>query len=239
MNYINQELNSPNEFDIANQLLSLGFLKGPGECKCKSKLFTIQKDSNNKVSGVCFRCSNYACRLKYPIRINSFYSKFTFISLEIVTEVIKCCLSLNLNVEKAFEFMKNEKHKNVSIKQIYNIYSEIRNVIYEYYFRLYQNEKLGEINASGFYSVDESLFGHRKGKQVWILGAIDNTNRDFRLEATYQRDGATLEKFIRMNIEEGNHIITDSWLGYNFMNRPNSGYIHISHNHSNGIFGLG
>ena len=98
---------------------------------------------------------------------------------------------------------------------------------------------MGEINASGFYSVDESLFGHRKGKQVWILGAIDNTNRDFRLEASYQRDGATLEKFIRMNIEEGNHIITDSWLGYNFMNRPNSGYIHISHNHSNGIFGLG
>lgn len=42
-----------------------------------------------------------------------------------------------------------------------------------------------------------------------------------------------------MNIEEGNHIITDFWLGYNFMNRPNSGYIHISHNHSNGIFGLG
>ena len=98
---------------------------------------------------------------------------------------------------------------------------------------------MGEINARGFYSVDEILFGHRKGQQVWILGEIDNTNRDFRLEASYQRDGATLEKFNRMNIEEGNHIITDSWLGYNFMNRPNSGYIHISHNHSNGIFGLG
>ena len=71
------------------------------------------------------------------------------------------------------------------------------------------------------------------------MGAIDNTNRNFRLEASYQRDRATLEKFIRMKIEEGNHIITDSWLGYNFMNSPNSGYIHISHNHRNGIFGLG
>ena len=70
------------------------------------------------------------------------------------------------------------------------------------------------------------------------MGAIDNTNRDFWLEASYEKDGVILEKFIRMNIEEGNHIITDSLLGYNFMNRPNSGYIHISHNHSNGISGL-
>lgn len=99
MNSINQELNSPNEYEIAIQLLGLGLLKDPGERKCKSKLFMIQKDSNNKVSGLCFRCTNYACRLKYLIRINSFYSKFTFISLEIVTEVIKCCLSLDLNVE--------------------------------------------------------------------------------------------------------------------------------------------
>ena len=147
MNSINQELNSSNEHEVASALFGLGFLKGPGECKCKSKRFTIQKDSNNKDSGVCFRCVNYACRLKYPIRIKSFYSKFTFISLEIVTEVIKCCLSLNFNVAKAFEYMKNEKKKKVSIKQISNIYKEIRNVIYEYYFRLYQNEKLGEINA--------------------------------------------------------------------------------------------
>lgn len=71
------------------------------------------------------------------------------------------------------------------------------------------------------------------------MGEIDNTNRDFWLEAGYVRDGAVLEKFIRMNIEEGNHIITDSWLGYNFMNRPNSGYIHISHNHGRENFGLG
>lgn len=95
-------------------------------------------------------------QIKISIRIKSFYSKFQFISLEIVTEVINCCLCLNLNVEKAFEFIKNKKHKKVSIKQIHNIYREIRNVIYEYYFRLYQNEKLGETNARGFYSVDES-----------------------------------------------------------------------------------
>ena len=65
-------------------------------------------------------------------------------------------------LKKQFNYEK-WKAKNVSIKQIYNIYREIRKVIYEYYFRLYQNEKLGEINARGFFSVDESLFGHRKG----------------------------------------------------------------------------
>ena len=37
-----------------------------------------------------------------------------------------------------------------------------------------------------------NLFGHRKGKQIWILGAIDNTKRDFKLEAGYERDAVIL-----------------------------------------------
>ena len=31
----------------------------------------------------------------------------------------------------------------------------------------------------------------------------------------------------------------DSWSGYNFLDMPNSGYVHLKHNHSGAQFGLG
>ena len=33
--------------------------------------------------------------------------------------------------------------------------------------------------------------------------------------------------------------MTDSWSGYNFLDMPNSGYIHLKHNHRRAQFGLG
>ena len=36
----------------------------------------------------------------------------------------------------------------------------------------------------------------------------------------------------------GNIIYLDSWMGYNFLNRVDSGYIHNMINHNHGIFGL-
>ena len=61
-----------------------------------------------------------------------------------------------------------------------------------------------------FFSVDESLFVHSNNKQVWILGIIDNTNKDFRLDGTFNRDTASLKNFISKYVKIGNTIITDS-----------------------------
>ena len=61
-----------------------------------------------------------------------------------------------------------------------------------------------------FFSVDESLFVHSNNKQVWIFGIIDNTNKDFRLDGTFNRDTASLKNFISKYVKTGNTIITDS-----------------------------
>ena len=89
------ELDS-NELDVAKQLKNKGFLPGPGLCKCGCTLFTIQKDNSQKTSKITWRCSNYKCRNKFNIRINSFFSFFPKITLLILFEVIKCCICLNL-----------------------------------------------------------------------------------------------------------------------------------------------
>ena len=52
--------------------------------------------------------------------------------------------------------------------------------------------------------------------KVYVLGIIDNSNKDFRLEGTILRDTETLKKFVKKFVAPGNTIVTDGWLGYSF-----------------------
>ena len=106
-----------------------------------------------------------------------------------------------------------------------------------YFF--YNTELLGDVNQFGFFSVDESLFAHSHNKHVWILGIIDNTSKDFRLDGTFNRDTNSLKNFITKYVKTGNTIISDSWRAYNFIGQNDSGYIHIQHNHNQRAFGQG
>ena len=72
---------------------------------------------------------------------------------------------------------------------------------------VYNRELFGDVNQNGFFSVDECLFAHSNNKQVWILGIIDNTSKDFRLEGTFNRDTNSLKNFITKYVKTGNTII--------------------------------
>ena len=76
------------------------------------------------------------------------------------------------------------------------------------------------------------------GKKVWLFGIIDNIKKDFGLEASFKRDETTIKAFISKFVEKGNTICTDGWQAYSFLGNPHSGYIHITHVHSSGNFGL-
>ncbi len=85
------------------------------------------------------------------------------------------------------------------------------------------------------------MINHKDNKQVWLLGIINNSTKEFRIriEVSFSREGQTLSKFIKLYVETGNTIISDGWYGYNFLNSESSGYHHITHVHMNGIFGQG
>lgn len=63
-------------------------------------------------------------------------------------------------------------------------------------------------------------------------------DKQFRVEATYERDANTIKKFITKHVDKGNFIITDGWSAYNFLENSDSGYVHIKHNHGRGDFGF-
>ena len=61
---------------------------------------------------------------------------------------------------------------------------------------------------------------------------------EIRLEFITNRYENTLKPIIERHVGFGNIICSDSWAGYNFIIRPNSGYVHDVSNHLRGQFGL-
>ena len=152
---------------------------------------------------------------------------------------MKCFLVYNFNTQKAKDYLDNECKVIIYLRSINDIYKAMRNVIYDYLKRAYQTVSLGVENKNTYFAVDESLLRHKNGKQIWLLGAIDNITKVFRIEGTYTRDAVTLEKFITLNIETGNNIVTDGRSGYAFLDAPDSNFRRFSHNHGGGDFGFG
>ena len=89
--------------------------------------------------------------------------------------------------------MKISKKSNISKKVVNYVFIEIPNILHKYFIIQYQTDPLGEKDAHKFFYVDESLFSHRKGKAICILGAVDTTNKDFRFKGSYDRDSNTLQ----------------------------------------------
>ena len=152
------------EIDVAKRLFADGYLPSPIKCSCGAKNFNINYDSSNQTSLCSFRCTNYKCRKKYSKRINSFYSLFSFTPLRIVSELVSCFMCKEYNVEKALKYVAGSLNYNISNKVIYKIYREMRIIISKYMRFVYETEISAEENANGFYSIDESLTGHKNGQ---------------------------------------------------------------------------
>ena len=50
-----------------------------------------------------------------------------------------------------------------------------------------------------------------------MFGIINIETKNFRIAPTIERDSSSLKAFIIKHIERGNHILTDGWNGYDFL----------------------
>ena len=149
--------NISDDIKYAIELHELGYLPGPDKCTCGSTNFVIYKDISFTTTSCSFRCINSNCRLKYPIRTNSFFNKFSHKSLKEVSEIIKCFLIREFNAKQTRNFLKNEFNITTNITSIYAIYKAIRETIYQYLDKMYQTDKISTKDEHEYFSVDESL----------------------------------------------------------------------------------
>ena len=230
-----------NKKDFALNLIQKGILFKPEKCPlCGNRKISINKYSRGKTTNICFKCMSYKCKKTISIRYKSFFDYFNKIPIEDCMEVIKCFIIFNFNVKKAHNYLTGEKQIKISDLQIRNIYTKLREIIYYYYLLEYEIEDFALENQNHHFSLDESLFCHDiNGKQIWVLGMTENETKNFRLICSYTRDNEILKKFIYKFIPPGNHIISDGWNGYSFLDEPGSGYRHSIHIHGRNDFGIG
>ena len=69
---------------------------------------------------------------------------------------------------------------------------------------------------------------------AWALGLINTATNEIRLELITNRNENILKPIIEKHVGPGNIICSDSWAGYNFLSRVNSGYEHEASNHQIG-----
>ena len=125
------------EYKYAKSLYIKSYLLGPTKCFCGSKNFDIQIFTHNKTHNCCFRCLNNKCRKPHSIVTNSFFAKFSYKSLQVISEIIKCFICKEINAEKAYLYIKEEKQISITKDLILRVYKEIRDVIYRYFRILY------------------------------------------------------------------------------------------------------
>ena len=89
------------EIEYSKYLRNARYIPGPTECDYGNNKFEIYNDSYNKASGCSFRCLNTKCRRKYSIRINSLFNLFPFVSLMVISEVIKTFLCIEFKCQRS------------------------------------------------------------------------------------------------------------------------------------------
>ena len=123
---------------------------------------------------------------------------------------------------------------------ILKILNNIRYCIAEYLKYAYKLvQKGGDPNSNRTVTIDETLITHIDSKQIWIVGAIDTTTKNVRLDVIPERNGHNLKIFVSNHILPGSNLTHDGWQGYNFIDDDDSVWTHETHNHGHGDFGLG
>ena len=197
------------------------------------------KNNNSINNPIQYKCNNYKCCRNISIRKDTIFEYNPRTPFSVLFKIMNLWIvdSFNaLQIKKKLE--EDYNLEKVDSRFIYNFLFNCRRIIASYLRNVYALERLVNTNANQIVCVDESLFTHQEGQQTWVVGIINTTNNNIRLEIVPDRTEVTLKTIIERHVGKGNAVFTDTWAGYNFLGRPNSGYIHNFVNHSNGVFGL-
>ncbi len=220
--------------DTLDWLYKKGLLQKEPTCpKCWQKEMKVERDSS-KADLQRFRCRIRLCRGTASIRMGSFFedSKLTLIEY---TRIIFHYFVKDMPRSQVI------KELNVNKNTVTEIYASLRFLISEHSKIGEMAYQLGEVisdfedNEFGI-EIDESLFSHYNGSQVWVFGIYDRRTSDARVFVVENRSADILIPIIQDNIVPGARIYSDGWASYS--NLSELGYDHRVVIHENG-FGKG
>lgn len=191
-------------------LVRHNLLKADRRCEqCGYQNMKIERD-NSKADLKRFRCG--ACRKTTSIRMGSFFQDSKLTLMEYTRIIFYYFLNCYSRTEVVEEMGIN---KNT----VTDIYSSLRFHVSRYFKQKEEEYKLGDViediedNELGV-EIDESLFSHINGDQVWVFGIYDRKTSDARVFVVENRSAEVLIPIIQANILPGARIYSDGWAAY-------------------------
>ena len=159
--------------------------------------------------------------------------------VSVLYKIIKLWLVDSINAKDIKQkLLEDFGVENVDMHVIYSLLFNCRQIVATHLKNVYSIDRLADEDDGVIVCADESLFTHNANEQQWVVGLINISTNEIRLELVENRNQETLKKIIEKHVGLGNIIYTDSWAGYNFLDRANSGYQHNVAILNLGIFGL-
>ncbi len=227
------------ERDFIKKHIILTFITLPELCPyCKKGKVGLRNNNsiNNPILG---KCNYYKCTRNLYLRNRTIFQFNSKTPYSIIYKILNYWLIEEKNAVKIKKSLEeNYNINNININIIFELFTNFRKAISSDLRNKYCLDRLANTNSHQQISIDESLFIHWEGIQVWVVGLINLNTDEIRLEIVENRDQQTMKTIIEKHICKGNIINADSWPAYNFLDNIDSGFLHNSYNHNRGIFGL-
>ena len=156
-------------------------------------------------------------------------------------KIFQLFIIIKLNVSQINEKLAITYKRKVGYITICKVLNNIRHIIADYLKYRYKLKQIGgDPSLKKNVAIEESLYlKDDKGKQIWIVGALDTETKELRMDIMVHRNANNLKIFITNHIIPGTNIIHDGWRGYFFLDSDDSVYTHEEYNHGQGKFGYG
>ena len=128
---------------------------------------------------------------------NTIFDKLTKTPASFLIDIIYWFIAQNTNATIIEEKLINKYHLDgYNRNTIYNILDMIRRYITHYYRDKYILEKMYQ-GLDGRLAVDEWNFTHEGTEQVWLIGTIETSTKEIRVDIIHGRNANNIERFIK------------------------------------------
>ena len=200
------DINIENERIFWYKFVLVAIITIPITCPlCHKGTINLQNNPtiNNPIIG---RCSWNHCRKIIYLREKTFLSYFPRTPASVIFKIINLWLVDKDNtstITSKLNYQLNNYH--ITRQHVLEILNISRYYIATYLKHVYIIESISESNKNESFSIDESHFLNKNSDAIWVIGAINNSTKKFRLEISTIRNEAILKKFISLHIKPRKH----------------------------------
>ena len=165
------------------------FIILPDKCKACNKSLICLRNNNSPINPLLGKCNWYKCNKEIYLRKNTIFQNHNKTPAYVIYTILDLWLNSEFNLAKISKNLAEIYNQQTINKAfILKFLHECRIYIAHYIRDNYCLQLLAPKNELFHIAVDESLFTHLNGGQIWVISRFKNETNELRLDIAEQRD---------------------------------------------------